>query len=94
MKPSTYIRIVPLSLGGFLGLEVGSFVLLEFPQHPNPSLTEPPVVYVDGYTGSLYLDKPEEIEQYRAAVSRIQNVALNVTESRTLLLAVAEEYGA
>ncbi|MBB5917465.1 transcriptional regulator with XRE-family HTH domain [Nocardia transvalensis] len=88
------IRIVPLAVGGHLGLQVGSFVLLEFPKHPNPALTEPPVVYVEGYTGALYLDKPDEIEQYRTALSAIDRAALNQSESRALLVKIAEEYEA
>jgi transcriptional regulator with XRE-family HTH domain len=92
--PNVSIRIVPLTSGGHLGLEANSFVLLEFPRHPNPSLTEPPVVYVEGYTGALYLDKPDEIDRYRTAISSIEDAALEEDESRTLLAAIAEEYEA
>ncbi|PSR59877.1 MULTISPECIES: helix-turn-helix domain-containing protein [Nocardia] len=93
-RPNVSISLVPLTTGGYLGLQAGSFVLLEFPHHPNPALTEPPVAYVEGYTGALYLDKSDEIEQYRAAVSSIRNAALSATESRALLQAVLEEYRA
>ncbi|MER7452232.1 helix-turn-helix transcriptional regulator [Nocardia beijingensis] len=92
--PNVSIRIVPLNAGSYLGLEAGSFVLLEFPEHPNPSLTEPPVVYVEGYTGALYLDKPDEIDQYQTARSSVESAALSEDESRALLVAIAEEYGA
>lgn len=92
--PNVSIRIVPLTNADHLGLEARSFVLLEFPEHPNPALTEPPVVYVEGYTGALYLDKPDEIDRYRVAVSSIETAALDEAESRTLLVAIAEEYEA
>ncbi|WP_174183428.1 helix-turn-helix domain-containing protein [Nocardia barduliensis] len=92
--PNISIKIIPLTSGSHLGLEANSFVLLEFPRHPNPSLTEPPVVYVEGYTGALYLDKPDEIDRYRTAVSSIESAALDQGESRTLLVAIAEEYEA
>jgi hypothetical protein len=91
-RGNVMIRIVPLTTGDYLGLQVGSFVLLEFPKHLNPTLTEPPVVYVESYTGALYLDKPEEIEQYRRALSLIESAALNQVESRALLVRIAEEY--
>ncbi|WP_067466524.1 helix-turn-helix domain-containing protein [Nocardia amamiensis] len=91
--PSVSIRIIPLDAGSHLGLQVGPFVLLEFPEHTNPVLTEPPVVYVEGYTGALYLDKADEIDQYRTARSAIRAVALDETESRKLLLKMAKEYG-
>jgi len=92
--PNITIRIVPLTVGCYLGLDVGPFVLLEFPEHVNPALTEPPVIYIEGYTGALYLDKPDEIGRYRAALSTIENAALNQSESRALLLETAEEYEA
>ncbi|MBF6211090.1 helix-turn-helix domain-containing protein [Nocardia puris] len=91
--PGVSIRVIPMTAVGWLGLQVGSFVLLEFPEHANPSLTEPPVVYVEGYTGALYLDKGVEIEQYRAAIGEIERVALGDTESRSLIRAIAEECG-
>ncbi|MFF3568262.1 helix-turn-helix domain-containing protein [Nocardia jiangxiensis] len=93
-RSNVSIRIVPLTVGCFLGLDVGPFVLLEFPEHVNPALTEPPVVYIEGYTGALYLDKPDEIEQYRTALSAIESAALNQSESRALLMKIAEEYEA
>ncbi|MBB5917467.1 hypothetical protein BJY24_006379 [Nocardia transvalensis] len=57
-------------------------------------LSEPPVVYVEGYTGALYLDRPDEIEQYRTALSAIENVALSQSKSRALLTKIAEEHEA
>ncbi|MFI5776001.1 helix-turn-helix domain-containing protein [Nocardia sp. NPDC051570] len=91
-RPNISIRIVPLSVGGFLGLQVGSFVLLDFPEHRNPALTESPVVYVEGYIGALYLVKPGEIDKFREARSEIAEAALDEDESRAMFLAIAEEY--
>ncbi|MBF6170724.1 helix-turn-helix domain-containing protein [Nocardia blacklockiae] len=93
-RPNISLRIVPFSVGAHSGLEAGPFVLLEFPEHVNPALSEPPVVYVEGYTGALYLDKAEEIEQYRAALSAIESVAFDESASRALLARIAEEYEA
>lgn len=90
--PNVSVRIIPLTVGAHIGLDTGPFVLLEFPQHVNPTLTEPPVIYIEGYTGALYLDKPDEIEQYRTALSAIERAALNQSESRALLMKIAEEY--
>ncbi|MFI2281839.1 helix-turn-helix domain-containing protein [Nocardia beijingensis] len=93
-RPNVSIRILPLISKDHFALEARSFVFLEFPEHPNPSLTEPPVVYVEGYTGALYLDKPDEIDRYRIARSNVENAALDEEESRALLVAIAEEYEA
>ncbi len=60
----------------------------------NPALTQPPVVYIEGYAGTLYLDKPTEIEVYRQALSDIAAVALDEAESRALLEKIEQEYRA
>ena len=90
--PNISIRIVPHRIGSHLGLLTGSFVLMEFSSHSISRLAEPPVVYVQGYTGALYLDQESEIAQYRQALSRIDRVALGEDESRELLLKAAREY--
>ncbi|PPJ09767.1 hypothetical protein C5E44_26830 [Nocardia nova] len=92
--PNVSIRIVPLTVEGYLGLETGPFVVLEFPRHVNPSLTQPPVVYVEGYAGTLYLDKPMEIDLYREALSAIEAVALDEPQSRELLQRIEREHRA
>jgi hypothetical protein len=58
----------------------------------NPALTEPPVVYVEGFTGSLYLDKPSEIEQYQAARASVLQVALDESDTQRLIEAAAREH--
>jgi hypothetical protein len=61
------------------------FVILRSPTNGDVKGTEPPTVYVDGFTGDLYLDKPSEIEQ------KIVNAALDDTESRDLIKQEARE---
>ncbi|WP_433193213.1 helix-turn-helix domain-containing protein [Nocardia sp. CA-107356] len=90
--PNVSIRVVRFNAPNHLGLATRDFVYLEFPEHSNPALTEPPVVYVEGFTGMLYLDKPGEIERYWAACSAIQSVALDEQDTRRLIEAIAKEY--
>ncbi|NEW58682.1 helix-turn-helix domain-containing protein [Nocardia cyriacigeorgica] len=90
--PNVSIRVIPSSVGSYRGLIVGPFVLLEFPQHPTAYLTEPPVVFVQGFTGDLYLDRPEEIERYREVCTDLKRLALDEAESRALCLELAEEF--
>lgn len=85
------VRVVPLAAGLHKGASTGSFIFLEFPRHPTAQLTEPPVIYIQGITGSLYLEKADEVDQYRDAYAGIQGVALDETESRRLILEIAEE---
>jgi transcriptional regulator with XRE-family HTH domain len=93
-RPNVSIRVVRFDAPGHLGLTTKDFVYMEFPNHPNPVLKEPPVVYVEGFTGALYLDKDDEVEQYLAAYADIHRVALHEHDTRSLILAVAKEYDA
>ncbi|NKY89389.1 helix-turn-helix domain-containing protein [Nocardia veterana] len=90
--PNVSIRIVPLSAGTYRGLIVGMFVILDFPIHPTAALTMPPVVYVQGFLGDLYLERPDEIRQYREVCAGIQRLALDEADSRALILRIAKEY--
>lgn len=90
--PNVSIRVVRFDAPNHLGLVAKDFVYVEFPKHSNPALTEPPVVYAEGFTGMLYLDKPVETARYRAAYSAIQRVALNENDTRHLIEAIAKEH--
>ncbi|WP_280236039.1 helix-turn-helix domain-containing protein [Nocardia cyriacigeorgica] len=88
------IRVVPLSVDGHIGLQVGSFTLLEFPPLPSSRMIEPPVVYVEEYTGHLYLEQEAEIQRYRDAWAGLQRVALDEQDTRSLILEIAKEFEA
>jgi hypothetical protein len=92
--PNVSVRIVPFAAPSHLGSYVGSFLLLEFPQLPQSKLIEPPIVYVEEYAGDLYMERPEEVRRYGAALREISRVALDPVQSRQLILAVAKEYAA
>lgn len=92
--PAVTIRVVPLSTENPLSLIARSFTLMEFSAHPMSRLTEPPTVYVEGYTGALYLNKPSEIAAYRAACKGIRAAALNEQDTRRLILTLAKEHDA
>ncbi|MEC3915622.1 helix-turn-helix domain-containing protein [Nocardia sp. CDC160] len=90
-RPNVSIRVVPLNSGSHLGLLVQSFTLLEFPPLAN-HLVEPPIVYVEGYEGGLYLERPDMIERHRRAISDIQRVALSEDDTKQLVHQLAKEY--
>ncbi|WP_459545542.1 helix-turn-helix domain-containing protein [Nocardia sp. X0981] len=92
--PRVSLRVVPFDAPDHLGWTAKHFVYLGFPEHLNPVLTEPPVVYIEGFTGSLYLDKPGEIDWYQAARASILDVALDERETQRLIEATAREYRA
>lgn len=91
MRPNISIRAVPLDAGDHPGLVVQSFTLLEFPTLVSRNLTEPPVVYVEGYEGALYLEHSSVIDRHRGAIAGIERVALSESDTRQLFLRIAEE---
>lgn len=93
-SPTVSLRVVRFDAPNHSGLAAKDFVYLQFPEHLNPVLTEPPIVYVEGFTGALYLDKPSEIDQYQAARDSILHVALDERETQRLIEATAREYRA
>jgi Domain of unknown function (DUF5753) len=91
--PNVSIRVVPFAAGLHHGVLSGPFVILRFPVNGDGRESEPPTVYVDGFTGALYLDKPQEIARYDAAFARVLRVAADEDRSRALLGAAMKEMG-
>lgn len=89
--PHVSIRVVPYDAGLHHGLLSGSFTMLRFPLGGDGQPTEPPTVYVDGFTGDLYLDKPNEIERYDGAFQSIWGSCLGHRETQRLIQQAARE---
>ena len=89
--PNVTLRVVPFSAGLHKGLMAGPFVILQFPVNGDGRDSEPTTVYVDGFTGALYLDKQREVERYANAFENIWNVALDEPASGELIKRAAEE---
>jgi transcriptional regulator with XRE-family HTH domain len=83
--PNVTLKVMPFSVGLHHGIMSGPFVILRFPLNGDGKETEPPTVYVDGFTGALYLDKPSEIERYAQAFTDIWETALDEGPSRALI---------
>ncbi|WP_063713328.1 helix-turn-helix domain-containing protein [Nocardia tenerifensis] len=90
--PNVSVRVVPFAAQAYVGLAVGPFVLLEFARHPTAPLTEPPVVYRPGRTGSEYLQKTEEVRQYQEAYAVLERCALDESGSRALIHGIAKDH--
>lgn len=89
--PTVSVRVLPFGAGLHRGIMSGPFVMLRFPVNSNGQENEPPTVYVEGFTGALYLDKPHEVERYGAAFANIGELALDETASAELITRVARE---
>lgn len=73
--PNITLQIVPYSLSGYAA--EGSFTILRFNE---PEL--PDIAYIEHMAGALYLDKPEEIEDYSRSFDRLTVDALTPEDSR------------
>jgi transcriptional regulator with XRE-family HTH domain len=62
--PNVELRVVPFSVGIHEGVNSGPFTILRFPRGRDGREIEPAIVYVEGITGALYLDKPREVERH------------------------------
>ncbi|MBF6395128.1 helix-turn-helix domain-containing protein [Nocardia cyriacigeorgica] len=87
-RPNVDIRVLPFGAGFPVGYAVGPYIILEF----NSAPSEPTVVYVENYTGDLYLEGESDLRKYRSATAAIQRAALDAVSSRTLLRQTAKEY--
>ncbi|MEV0355976.1 helix-turn-helix transcriptional regulator [Nocardia sp. NPDC050697] len=87
--PNIRIRVVPADSGYHPGMESGRFVVLEFDPGATAAYPEPPVVYVEAFTGPLFVDKEQEVARYRAAFAGIEAVAVDarrgIEDARTAL---------
>ncbi|MFW6695204.1 helix-turn-helix domain-containing protein [Streptomyces sp. MAR4 CNX-425] len=77
--PNVELQVVPHSAGAHAGF-MGAFVLFGF---PTPAFSD--VVCVEHYTGTLYLETPEEIETYTLTFDSLRSTALAPAESRDLI---------
>ncbi|GAA3016451.1 helix-turn-helix transcriptional regulator [Streptosporangium longisporum] len=90
--PNVAIKVMSFNRGLHPGIMSGPFVTLRFPINGDGKETEPTTVYVEGFTGALYLDKETEVQRYGLAFDGIWSAALNEQESRDLISQVAGSY--
>lgn len=87
--PNVDLRILPLRAGIPLGDPLGQFIILDFDTGATP---EPSVVYLQCFTGSLYLEDQNDVGHYHRAHQVIQRASLDDIASRNLIRQVAREY--
>lgn len=92
LPPNVRVQILPFGAGYPLGTSTGPFTILDFGRDGDGSLLEPPVVYVQSYTGDIYLERASTVQRYRAAVEVMRRVALDVPSSKRLLRQAAKEF--
>lgn len=69
------VQVLPYTAGEHLGME-GAFTILDF-REPRDT----PIVHVETATTSLFLEQPDEIDEYNVAFGNLQGVSLSTHQS-------------
>jgi hypothetical protein len=82
------LQVLPNDVGAYPSME-GAFIILTFPNDEDPA-----VLYVEYATGSLQVEKPEEVAEARLKFDRLRSEALSPSDSVAFIERVADElYG-
>ncbi|MBT2505466.1 MULTISPECIES: helix-turn-helix domain-containing protein [Streptomyces] len=84
--PHVTVQILPFEMGAHPGIS-GHYAVLEFPDASDSS-----VVYIEGVTSDLYLEKANDVQKYSVMYEHLRAQALNVEASRQFIADIAKEY--
>ncbi|MBG0854535.1 helix-turn-helix domain-containing protein [Streptomyces spinoverrucosus] len=84
--PHVTVQLIPFQMGAHPGVS-GQYAILEFPDAADSS-----VVYIEGVTSDLYLEKPQDVQKYSVMYEHLRAQALNVDQTRVYLSDVAKSY--
>ncbi|WP_128431614.1 helix-turn-helix domain-containing protein [Streptomyces cyaneus] len=84
--PHVTVQVIPFDMGAHPGLN-GQYAILEFPDAADSS-----VVYIEGVTSDLYLEKANDVQKYSVMYEHLRAQALNVDQSRQFIADIAKEY--
>ncbi|MEV5611886.1 helix-turn-helix transcriptional regulator [Streptomyces sp. NPDC052225] len=84
--PHVTVQVIPFEMGAHPGLN-GQYAILEFPDAADSS-----VVYIEGVTSDLYLEKANDVQKYSVMYEHLRAQALNVEQSRQFISEIAKDY--
>jgi transcriptional regulator with XRE-family HTH domain len=77
-QPRITIQVIPYEVGAHPALD-SIFTIVEFDGGV------PGVVYVEGLVGSIYLERPDDLDRYRQVFDRLSSIALSPEDSVALM---------
>ncbi|GAB3965596.1 helix-turn-helix domain-containing protein [Streptomyces sparsus] len=86
LQPHVTLQVLPYSVGAHPGM-YGKFAILEFQDAGDAS-----VVYLEGVTSDLYLEKANDVQSYAVMYEHLRAEALNPEQSRTFIRQVAADH--
>jgi transcriptional regulator with XRE-family HTH domain len=84
-RPNVTLQVLPFAAGANAGMD-GKFTILAF---PDPG--DPPVAYVEGLMGDVYMESEEELALYHRAWARLALQALSPGESAAMITRLSQE---
>ncbi|MEV4920784.1 helix-turn-helix transcriptional regulator [Streptomyces tirandamycinicus] len=84
--PHVTVQVLPFSMGAHPGI-TGHYAILEFPDASDSS-----VVYIEGVTSDLYLEKANDVHKYTVMYEHLRAQALNVEQTREFIEDIAKSY--
>ncbi|GGU09396.1 MULTISPECIES: helix-turn-helix domain-containing protein [Streptomyces] len=86
--PHVTVQVLPFDMGAHPGIS-GHYAILEFPDTSDSS-----VVYIEGVTSDLYLEKAQDVAKYSVMYEHLRAQALNVEQTRDFIEEIAKKYAA
>ena len=83
--PHVTVQVLPFTAGANAGMD-GHFVILAF-----PDAEDPPVAYVEGLMGDVYVEAAEEVDRFGLAWTHLVTQALDPAESAAMIHTLAKE---
>lgn len=83
--PNITLQVLPFTAGANAGME-GHFVILAF---PDPQ--DPPVAYVEGLMGDVYVEAGEEVDKFSLAWTHLVTQAADPDQSAAMIRTLAKE---
>lgn len=84
--PHITVQLIPFTMGAHPGVS-GQYAILEFPDAADSS-----VVYIEGVTSDLYLEKAQDVQKYSVMYEHLRAQALNADQTRDFIKQVIKDY--
>jgi transcriptional regulator with XRE-family HTH domain len=84
-RSDVIIQVLPFASGASSGMD-GHFVILAF-----PDAEDPPVAYVEGLMGDVYVEAADEVDRFSLAWTYLVTQALDPAESAAMIRTLAKE---
>lgn len=83
--PNVTLQVIPFTAGPHPGM-LGSFVLIDFPDPADPTLS-----YMESMAADLFLEAEADVQRYNQSFDHLRAMALSPDDSRHLIAKVADE---